>query len=50
MHKQEADDWRKKGERAPLKEVPVVEDRGVTGLEFPIKSGVTLLRRREFGR
>ena len=39
-----------KSERPALKEVMVVEERGVNSLELTIKGGVALLRRSEFGR
>ena len=39
-----------KRERPALKEVMVVEERGVNSLELTIKGGVALLRRSEFSR
>ena len=39
-----------KSERAALKKVTVVEERGVNSLEFTVKGGVVLLMRSEFGR
>ena len=36
-------------ERTTFEKIPIVEKRGVNSLELPVKSGIPLLRRGEFG-